>query len=478
MSSTFATARGLVCEQLVEILPSFPDLPSSGPDLTRLAPRDAALARAIDGAVRRRWLSLEAVLRARVSRDLHTLEPGVRAALLAGAAQLLLLRRLPDHAVLHEAVEWTKRHVRVGAGNLVNAVLRAVIRMRDEASRGRLDAPATDTRRGESIDDEASARLGRNELPLDDGEVLRFREEIFPVDPASRLAAQTSHGPAMVHRWMATHGATRAAALCLHGVALPPTILRLMPGDSADAGEGDALLLPHERRGFAVLAGEPGSLAKCLARSPATWVQDPTSAAAVDACAALGPFDPGLIVDPCAGNGTKMRQLAHAFPRARLIASDPDSARLAMIRGAAAATASSGVAAASIEVVPAHELARRAAALGRDDLVLLDVPCSATGVLARRLEARYRLSPARLRRLVELQQRMIRDGAALLRPGGRILHSTCSVEPEENERSGRGSRRRWRSGGSAESILPAAALGDAPTSQGDGGRLGLFGPVA
>jgi 16S rRNA (cytosine967-C5)-methyltransferase len=72
---------------------------------------------------------------------------------------------------------------------------------------------------------------------------------------------------------------------------------------------------------------------------------------------------------------------------------------------------------------------------GKADLILLDVPCTNTGVLARRIEAKYRCDDDQLNRLVGIQKQIIADSIALLRsrPRGRILYSTCSLEPEENQ---------------------------------------------
>jgi 16S rRNA (cytosine967-C5)-methyltransferase len=84
-----------------------------------------------------------------------------------------------------------------------------------------------------------------------------------------------------------------------------------------------------------------------------------------------------------------------------------------------------------VRVMPRPELA--AALVGRADLILLDVPCSNTGVLPRRPEARYRLTDRTLERMADVQRQIGADAIPLLAARGRILYSTCSLEPEEND---------------------------------------------
>jgi len=83
-------------------------------------------------------------------------------------------------------------------------------------------------------------------------------------------------------------------------------------------------------------------------------------------------------------------------------------------------------------VVTATHAAALAEAAGRADLLILDVPCSNTGVLARRPEARYRYGRKSLKSLIGLQRRIGREAMPLLRPGGYLIYTTCSLDPEEN----------------------------------------------
>jgi len=150
-------------------------------------------------------------------------------------------------------------------------------------------------------------------------------------------------------------------------------------------------------------------------------VQDAGSSEAV---LSVTDLRPRVIVDVCAGRGTKTRQLRALFPDARIVASEVDADRLADLRRAFAHDG-------RVEVMPAGRLVEHLGPSG--DLVLLDVPCSNTGVLARRAEAKYRVDRASLGRLVGVQRQIIADAIPVLAPSGSVLYSTCSLEREENE---------------------------------------------
>src|SRR5690606_28607210 len=127
----------------------------------------------------------------------------------------------------------------------------------------------------------------------------------------------------------------------------------------------------HRSPAHRVYAGPRERLERLLAARPDIWAQDPASSGAVESAAGL---EPGLVVDACAGRGTKTRQLAAMFPAARVIATDTDAQRFAELRRVFEGSE-------RVEVVPPRRL--REVVDGGADLVLLDVPCSNTGVLSR-----------------------------------------------------------------------------------------------
>lgn len=415
----WGSARDAALARIAHEAPRFPNLGLGELDTAGLDARDAALAHAIYDAVCRRWLTIEFLLDARLPRPLRTQGAALRAALLAGAAQLLLLDRIPDHAAIHETVEWTKHRVGAGPAGLVNAVLRRIVQARAPAAAG------TGAR-------EIRARWtnARDEIPLPDGTALVLASPELPEDDLDRIAVATSHPAWLVRRWIGRFGWATATDLLAHDLAPAPTIINATLdrtlGDEAalHAGGPPAVALePHERRGFFIVRASRAALVELLARRPQSWVQDPASAGSLEVARGLSP-PPRLAVDLCAGQGTKTRQLAAMFPDAAIIATDTDPARLRVLRAQFASSR-------RVRVVDPCDLPGAAHACA--DLVLLDVPCSNSGVLARRVEARYRAGDAPLARLTALQRDILDAAIPLLAPGGRVVYATCSLEPEENE---------------------------------------------
>ena len=392
------SARDCVTTHLAKQARRFPDLDLAGPDIAGLSPRDAALARAIDHAVAGRWLTLAAVIDHVLDQEWAQLQPNIQAPLLAGAAQLLLFNKLPDHAILNDAVEWTKAKARSKAAGLVNAVLRRIAALRIT------HVPSYDP-------------AALDALPLADGRAWTLAEPVFAADDEARLGQATSHPAELIRRWVGREGPGVARQLALHNLVNPPIIVTSLPDDIAAATSG---LTAHDQPGFHVFAGNHEALTALLVANPSARIQDPTAAEPVAATATM---NPSTIIDYCAGKGTKTAQLLALHPRARIIATDRSPHRLEALRAAFAGHD-------RIEVVDFASIRDH---VGRADLLVLDVPCSNSGVLARRVEARYRLTGDAIERLAGIQRQIIADSLPLLAQEGRILYATCSIEPEENQ---------------------------------------------
>lgn len=408
----------------------FPEFSIGGLDSRGLEGLDAAFAHAVYDAVLRRWLTLRWVVASRLKHPFEQLGPEVQAALLGGAAQLLLLDKVPPHAALDTSVEWVKGRAKKSVAGMVNGVLRNV---------ARLVAGRTQRYSG-----------GRDEVPLADGTAVKLREPMMPSPDLERVSVAASHPVGLLRRWGERYGADRARARAMHGLVSPPTVLNMRFAGDVD----EPSLSWHEAPGHAVFRGPRAALVELLKRRPRVFVQDAAASGAVESVADLRPR---VVADVCAGQGTKTRQLSMLFPAAEVIATDADESRLATLRASVGG---------NVRVVEFEGLERECA--GRVDLVLLDVPCSNTGVLARRVEAKYRVGPEQMERLTAIQREILVLAEKLAAPGGVILYSTCSLEPEENEgqvrwMAGRG----WRAS-KVRVELPTGLPGEAAERYRDG----------
>jgi 16S rRNA (cytosine967-C5)-methyltransferase len=154
-------------------------------------------------------------------------------------------------------------------------------------------------------------------------------------------------------------------------------------------------------------------------------VQDEGSQLIALAC---GPANGERIVDLCAGAGGKSLALAAAAPGAVILATDSNRARLSKLAPRA------DRAGASIEtrlLNPPRELEELSSWRGAADVVLVDAPCSGSGTWRRNPEGRWRLTPERLDRVIELQQRLLEIAAELVKPGGRLVYAVCSLLSRE-----------------------------------------------
>jgi 16S rRNA (cytosine967-C5)-methyltransferase len=143
---------------------------------------------------------------------------------------------------------------------------------------------------------------------------------------------------------------------------------------------------------------------------------------------ALDPAPGSRVLDLCAAPGGKTTHLAELMQdRGRVVACDVDEQRLQTVSLLARRLGLTIVETCRLRPGPDEGLPP-----GPFDAVLADVPCSNTGVLGRRPEARWRLRPEDLAELVALQARLLRLAAGAVRPGGVLVYSTCSIEPEEN----------------------------------------------
>ncbi|WP_419858155.1 RsmB/NOP family class I SAM-dependent RNA methyltransferase [Candidatus Palauibacter irciniicola] len=303
------------------------------------------------------------------------MDRAVRDWLRVGAYQLTELRT-PDHAAVGETVGAARAALGRGRAGYVNAVLRALARRRDAD-------------------------------PFPDPDE----------DPVGHLCSWGSHPEWLVRRWLARWELGDVRRLVEHQNRPPDVVVRMLSGEEPAPPDGVELeAVPGWPRSFRLESGLPQT---ALAGLRAV-IQDPAASAVVDYTGGrLG--EP--VLDVCAAPGTKALGLA-AAGGVPVVALDISPRRLARL-GAPARRLGLPV---SLAVADARRLP-----VAEAGTVLADVPCTGTGVLRRRADARWRLGQRGLDDLVALQREIVDACAAAVRPGGLLVYSTCSLEREENE---------------------------------------------
>jgi 16S rRNA (cytosine967-C5)-methyltransferase len=359
----------------------------------RLAPRDAALATEIVYGTLRWQRYLDWIVAPHSRRPLATLDLRVLVLLRMTAYQLAFLERVPAFAAVSDAVSLAKGRGKQGVPEFVNAVLRSF------------------SRRG-----------------------AREREPEPPADPLEALAVRLSFPSWLTERWVGRYGTEEAAALMQAMNERPPITIRA--NTLRISREALAERLAREDGLTATPARfAPEGLVVEHAGAPAAWhafaagafvVQDEAS---MLVARLLEPRPGEVIADACAAPGTKTTHLAQLMgDRGRILAFDPQPARLARVGEAAARL---GVSIVETRGGTAEALAGTLA--GTCDGVLVDAPCSNLGVLRRNPEVKWRRQRADLAASAARQRGILAAAAGMVKAGGRLVYATCSLEPEENE---------------------------------------------
>jgi 16S rRNA (cytosine967-C5)-methyltransferase len=356
----------------------------------RLDARDAALCTEIVYGTLRWRRHLDWRLAPHLKRPLAKLDPWVRALLRLTVYQLVFLDRVPRWAAVDEAVSVARLKSRgPGPAEFVNAVLRAFTR-----------AP---------------------------------QPPRLPADPVEAAAIRWSFPDWIAARWIARYGLTEAERLMAALNERPPVTirantLRISREDLAarlrdeELAETDPTTLAPE--GLTVRRGAVSRWAAFTAG----WcsIQDEAS---MLIARLLDPQPGELVADACAAPGTKTTHLAQLMAnRGRIVAIDPNEARLRLL--------TQGAARLGVSIVETHAGGVASVAgrwKNRCDRVLVDAPCSNLGVLRRNPDVKWKREEADLHRLAEKQQGILAASAELVKPGGRLVYATCSLEPEEND---------------------------------------------
>jgi 16S rRNA (cytosine967-C5)-methyltransferase len=371
--------------------------------------RDRALCHELVLGVLRRQLWLDLTIENFAARPIDSLDPGVVIALRLGLYQLRFLSRIPPSAAINESVNLVKAARLKSAATFANAVLRRATREPD------YDPAAGVT------------------------------------DEFEKLAIETSHPRWLVERWIRQFGPEEAAAIARANnepavVAFRFTAGALRDGDDSTAGiinqlraAGAVLVdskiapgawrLVREPDGVSTTAG-PGQagmtlLLRKLTAAGLIYFQDEASqmiAQLLDAAAGE------MVLDLCAAPGSKSTLMAALSPETRIVAGDLYEHRVRTMKGLATQQQ-----ARNIQIV-VHDASRDLPFPPRlFDRVLVDAPCSGTGTLRHNPEIRWRLTIADIIELRDKQIRILDHVSVVVRPGGLLLYSTCSLERDENE---------------------------------------------
>jgi 16S rRNA (cytosine967-C5)-methyltransferase len=413
-----------------------------GKAVCALSAPDRNLTTALVQGVLRWQIQLDQQVRALLAHPNAKLDSEVLIALRLGAFQLLHMDRIPARAILSESVELVKQAGHHFASGMVNAVLRklgkvpqAVNNLDPEGSIDPKESAATkksaDTEGGSDTkegcitkgggDTEGGGGFNPRIMPTKSPRALASEESI-----SEKLALAQAHPAWLVERWINFYGLEAARAICRHGQSQPVLTARLAsPSVEAELRAAGIVLEPGQLLTAArtVVSGDVTEFLESRLR-----LQDEGSqlVAELASCISENPNQKvKSVLDACAAPGGKTLILAERNPEAHIVAMESSAPRLAQLQQRLAPHA----ARVECRLADATALTEESAF----DLALADVPCSGTGTLGRNPEIRHRLRTDDLARQAERQRAILAAALRSIRPGGSVVYSTCSLEPEENE---------------------------------------------
>jgi 16S rRNA (cytosine967-C5)-methyltransferase len=358
---------------------------------TRLSPVDRALCQELVYGIARWQLTLDWL----ISRKTEGREQkeALSVLLQLGLYQMFWLDRIPNHAAVHETVEIAREFGFGPQTGFINAVLRGYTRERVETEK-------------------LLAELKTTQPPLG-----------------------YSHPEWLYERWQKLWGAEKAAQLMTWNNTAPATFARVntLKTDAAKlTARWETERVKFSARNFDWVAdglvfqleSHPSLATLRSFQDGWFYIQDPSTLLAV---AELDPKPGETVLDLCAAPGGKTTYIAQRMQnRGRIAAQDSQPDRLELIRENCTRL---GVTCAETSVAPAGVLVNPAK---KFDRILVDAPCSNTGVMRRRIDLRWRIRPEEIERLRADQLMLLNQAAPRLKPGGTLVYSTCSLEPEEN----------------------------------------------
>jgi 16S rRNA (cytosine967-C5)-methyltransferase len=310
-----------------------------------------------------------------------------------GLYQMFWLDRIPNHAAVHETVEIAKKLGFEPQAGFVNAVLRGYLRERVETE--------------------------------------KLLEELKTREPQTGY----SHPEWLYRRWQERWGAEKTAKLMEWDNTAPKTFARIntLKADAAQVtkqweSEG-VKFIPRqfdwvEEGVIFELESHPPLAGLKSFKDGFFYIQDPSTLLSVRE---LDVKPAQTVLDLCAAPGGKTTLIAQRMQnRGQVVAQDVSEERLALLRENYLRL---GVTCVVASIAPKEVIPNPAQ---RFDRILIDAPCSNTGVMRRRVDLRWRIQPEEIERLCETQLELLRKAAPRLKPNGVLVYSTCSLEPDEN----------------------------------------------
>jgi 16S rRNA (cytosine967-C5)-methyltransferase len=328
-----------------------------------------------------------------------------------GCYELIYSPSTQQYSVINEAAENAKAIAGTKQVGFVNALLRKITR---HIKNRQIELSQAEAKRTLVQCAETGCEFDADFLPD------------FETEPAEFLSVVFSLPRWLVTDWFGEFGKEQARQICLAqnrrpSIYIRPNSLKTTAQELVKLFDKDGIELEIVPDEAVLRIKSPQAITQLPGFEEGLFiVQDLTASRAVGL---LAPRPGWTILDLCAAPGVKTTQLAEVTgDAAKIIATDIDAERLKKVK-----ENSSRLGINSIEVVPYKQLADI-----KFDCILLDVPCSNTGVLARRIEARYRIRPEAVTELAETQIELLERAAELLKPQGTICYSTCSIQKQEN----------------------------------------------
>lgn len=333
-----------------------------------------------------------------------------------GAYELVFSPQTAGYAIVNEAANLAGDAGGRKQAGFVNAVLRNLVRSIDQRT---TDLAGADVRRIIPQSPKTGCLFADKVLPDPKNEPEKYLAEVFSIPGW------------LIEGWVGEFGFAGAGEICLAsnrrpGVFVRANTLKTTPEQLAERFAADGVEFQRFGEIEAIKIRPSGSISALGGFEEGLFsVQDPTAGWAVRL---FEPIAGACIVDLCAAPGGKTIQLAQAMADSgRIIATDIDSQRLRLVRENCQRL---GVT--MVKTVEYDDLGSELSRCGPVDGILLDVPCSNSGVLARRPEVRLRITPGAVKSLAAVQSGLLEEASKMVKTGGKVCYSTCSILRDEN----------------------------------------------